>query len=232
MSIQSLPELESFSRPWAGVGVSLGAHPDPEELSRKCGVTLPSSLVNAATARKLEYLAGRHCARQALLRAGYTGAAELAIGEDRAPVWPAGWVGSITHKAGLAWAAAASSDRLRSIGIDTEPVMTEATWRRVERAVVTEREQALEARKALGDALFVTTVFAAKESLYKCLHPLVKRFFGFHDAQITELDLAKGVFRIELLTDLSAEFARGWNIPGRVRSGSEAIQTLVALEKH
>ncbi len=30
-------------------------------------------------------------------------------------------------------------------------------------------------------------IFSAKESLYKCFYPLVKRFFGFHAVEL-ELD--------------------------------------------
>src|SRR5690606_3948746 len=53
--------------------------------------------------RQSEFLAGRLCAREAL--ACLTQQRSIpAVGEDGAPQWPAGVVGSITHGAGLALA--------------------------------------------------------------------------------------------------------------------------------
>src|SRR5690606_10927778 len=64
--------------------------------------------VPGASKRQCEYLAGRLCARHALHR--LTGQADVpAVGEDRAPHWPAGVVGSITHSQGQAAALGAST---------------------------------------------------------------------------------------------------------------------------
>jgi len=93
--------------------------------------------VRGVAKRQAEYLAGRLCAREALRCV--TGQASVpAVGEDRAPQWPRGVVGSITH--GDNWAAAlvAPNHQWRALGLDVE---------RLEQAFL-EREGQADARGA------------------------------------------------------------------------------------
>ncbi len=53
-------------------------------------------LIKAVPKRIHEFAGGRACARAALSQIGYGGVAVLR-GADRAPIWPAGATGSITH---------------------------------------------------------------------------------------------------------------------------------------
>ncbi|MBN1173619.1 MAG: 4'-phosphopantetheinyl transferase, partial [Micromonosporaceae bacterium] len=53
-------------------------------------------VARAVPRRRAEFTTGRHCARLALASLGVEPAAILA-GPDRAPRWPAGIVGTITH---------------------------------------------------------------------------------------------------------------------------------------
>src|SRR5690242_7832438 len=60
---------------------------------------------NAVEKRIAEFCAGRHCAREALRALGRTPGAILA--EGRAPIWPDGVVGAITHCTGYCGAVVA-----------------------------------------------------------------------------------------------------------------------------
>src|SRR6185436_3932671 len=95
--------------------------PTKETLVAFDGITLPDSLRTAIVKRRVDFAAGRFCARAAM-RACAPDVAEdaVAIGADRAPVWPTGVVGSIAHTAGHAIAAAAKVEVARSVGIDVE----------------------------------------------------------------------------------------------------------------
>ena len=78
--------------------------------------------VRGVAKRQAEYLAGRLCAREALRRVtGQPGVP--AVGADRAPQWPLGVVGSITH--GDNWAAAlvAQREQWRALGLDVERLL-------------------------------------------------------------------------------------------------------------
>ncbi|WP_200918083.1 4'-phosphopantetheinyl transferase [Jeongeupia sp. HS-3] len=167
---------------------------------------LPDSLANAALKRRIEFLAGRHCARAALRDAGFSGHAGLAIGADRAPQWPAGWVGTITHSHGVALAAAAPAALYRGIGLDVE------RWVDAERAAKLAGHVALDAEwarcpVALSSPAWFTLVFSMKESLFKALYPQVGRYFGFHDAEVVEADAGEAV--LQLVNTLSPQHPAG-----------------------
>ena len=144
----------------------------------------------------------------ALGRLGVAATTPILRGEDRAPIWPAGFVGSISHTDTWCAAAVARADDLRSIGIDLEPAtpLKEALWRRV----CTQAER--DTLSGLANAgLTGKVLFSAKEAVYKCQYPLTRRFLGFHAVEI-ELDDAgfRAVFREE-----AGEFQRGDVLRGR-----------------
>ena len=61
------------------------------------GLALPVTLDKAVQKRKAEFLAGRYCARAALAQLDGSLAVNIGIGANREPLWPPGFVGSITH---------------------------------------------------------------------------------------------------------------------------------------
>ena len=54
------------------------------------------AVARAVPARRAEFAAGRRAAHRAMERLGVP-AAPVAMGSDRAPVWPPGVIGSISH---------------------------------------------------------------------------------------------------------------------------------------
>lgn len=127
--------------------------------------------------RLREFSAGRHCARKALARLGYEPVA-LPVGPGRAPMWPAGTIGSISHTDGIAIAVVARQAKLRSLGIDMEsadplePALLGMVCRDEEQAALTASGLQLQHGAKL--------VFSAKESIYKCLWPVTGIFLEFH----------------------------------------------------
>ena len=80
-----------------------------------------AGIVSAARMRELE--SGRHYAKQALSKLGLS-AADLPISSNRAPLWPKGTIGSITHvkkyAEGYCAVAVGHARDIRAIGIDAE----------------------------------------------------------------------------------------------------------------
>ena len=76
------------------------SQPDPLEAPERAAVA------GAVASRQREFAGGRTCARRALLRLGHA-AQPIPVGACRAPVWPHGVVGSITHCSSFAAAAVA-----------------------------------------------------------------------------------------------------------------------------
>ena len=163
--------------------------------------------------RKNEFRAGRLCAHDALATLGVP-FQPLLTGPDREPVWPSGMVGSISHSNVLCVAAAARQSELRAIGIDTE--MDEALSDALIPKICTDREAARGMHKQ---------VFSAKEATYKCLHPIVKKFFGFHAA---EVEFAGDEFEVTLVVDLPP-YTRGARFRGKHRTEGGLIATVLSV---
>jgi enterobactin synthetase component D len=128
---------------------------------------------------------------------------DIPVAEDgRAPSWPSNVVGSITHSRHLVAAAISDTKLLIGLGIDLE----EKDRVKIELAKNILSVQDLKIAPGLSERELLTLIFSAKESLYKALYPLVKKYFGFDKAAVTKIDLENKVFIIELLDVLSADF--------------------------
>lgn len=129
-----------------------------------------------APLRRRELVAGRTALREALGMA-----VPILRGARGAPILPAGWIGSISHKGTHAAALVAPAGDV-FIGIDLEHA--QAPRQPIGRRILTAREQA-----AVGaeDAREVTLRFAIKEAIYKAIDPIVQRYVGFTEV---ELELA------------------------------------------
>ena len=180
-----------------------------------------------ASKRLREFTLARACARRALAGLGVVDF-PLCNGEDRAPIWPDGIVGSITHSRGVCAVAAARERDVRGIGLDAEtlrplePAVLERITSDSERAHL---DSLPPARHPGGWGLLV---FSAKEAFYKCYYPLTRTFLGFHDAEI-EVDASAGRFVARLVRQ-DAPAADGLRrFEGRFAVGSDYLATAVSL---
>ena len=191
----------------------------------QCDIIAPESIQRSVSKRQAEYLAGRVCARSALL--ALTGAAQVpAIGADRAPVWPDPIVGSITHGSGRAAAVIAHREHCKGLGLDIESLLPAARAERLRAEILTPAEQA-RMDPAQVDTV-VTLTFSLKESLFKALYPLVGKRFYFEHAEVLHWS-AEGYARLRLLTDLSAQFGNGFEIDGQFAWFDGHLLSLVAV---
>jgi len=135
-------------------------------------------LARAVSSRRTQFSRGRAVARSALVAAGGP-LTPIPVGANRQPVWPEGFIGSITHTAGLVAAAVAPSRAARALGLDAE-----------QRAPLPEdvRGTVLHSCEEHLDPVRETIVFSAKESIHKALNPLADVWLDFLDVQVA-LDL-------------------------------------------
>jgi 4'-phosphopantetheinyl transferase EntD len=138
----------------------------------------------AAPERRREFATVRCCARAALAKLGVP-AAPILPGTDRAPRWPAGVVGSMTHCAGYRAAAVARSAERRALGIDAEPHAALPG----EALDLVARDEERERLLALGDAApglhWDRILFSVKEAVFKAWFPLTRRWLDFADVAAT-----------------------------------------------
>ncbi|WP_296270791.1 4'-phosphopantetheinyl transferase family protein [Pseudomonas sp. UBA6323] len=221
-----LDDHDSLPRPLAGAQL-ISTRFDPALLAEddlaRCGIPP----VRGVAKRQAEYLAGRLCAREALRRV--TGQASVpAVGEDRAPQWPRGVVGSITH--GDNWAAAlvAPDDRWRAVGLDVERLLPAERAQRLQGEILTPTElQRLQDLDENARALRISLTFSIKESLFKALYPLTLTRFYFQDAEL--LDVDQDCARLRLLIDLNTDWRAGTELDGQFVLFNNKVLSLVAV---
>ena len=133
------------------------------------------AVAKALDRRRRPFAFGRACAREVLGR-------EVAIpaGPDRQPIWPPGFIGSITHTDEHAAAVVGP----QPIGIDLESLAHAARAPDLLLAVTTPTERAVFGRSMKPERL-AAIVFSAKESVYKCLFPLLGVFLDFQDVELS-----------------------------------------------
>jgi 4'-phosphopantetheinyl transferase EntD len=154
-------------------------------------------VARAVDKRRREFTTARACARTALAGLGVE-SAPILPGEQGAPQWPPGIVGSITHCAGYRAAAVARARDVLTIGLDAEP--DEALPRGVLEVVSLpgERRRLRDLAAAAPGTCWDRLLFCAKEATYKAWFPLARRWLGFEDADIT-INATDGTFESRLL---------------------------------
>ena len=133
--------------------------------------------------RLREFAAGRAAARAAMAQLGVPVAA-IPMGPDRAPIWPEGVTGSISHCATAALAVVMASTGAGTIGVDIEeatgldPDLWETVLTPTERDWVRTLPRETQAQVA-------KRAFCAKEAVYKAQYPQTGRVIGFEDVELT-----------------------------------------------
>jgi len=212
------PSVSRYSATIPALAVAVG---------RWAGVALPPALQRATAKRRVQFLAGRHCARMAIEGVAPEALADaLPQDPDGCPVWPVRLVGSISHTDRFATAAVALRSEARGLGVDVEPVMSGEATAEIERLIAS-NEETRRVRRAgdLAAAEALTLVFSAKESLYKALYPATRQSFEYLDCEIVRLDPDERRFVIRIGAPFNVamgrtEFEGGYELTGgEVRTG-------------
>src|SRR6185295_16435570 len=102
--------------------------------------------------------------------------------------------------------------------------------------ICSNQERALLARGlAAPEHHLVTFAFSAKESLYKCLYPLVGKFMDFSAARVVAVtghahsERLVGELALELSVDWSPEFRAGRQFQARFLATERHVESAVVL---
>jgi enterobactin synthetase component D len=194
---------------------------------RPFGIEVPASMQHAVPKRRQEFAAGRWCVREALRRLDPAlEHVEVGIGSHREPLFPDGVVGAISHGGGIASAAVAWQRDALGVGIDLEAWIAADALASVLDAVLVEGEATrLLQQTGWSLARVATLVFSAKETLYKCLFPSVRRYFDFKDAELCSIEPSTGRFTARLRVSLTDDLRDGERFEGRMQIADEGVIT-------
>jgi enterobactin synthetase component D len=142
-----------------------GLHPD--EIARAHDFT---------EIRRASFIGGRSALALALAHLGLTDRPSIGTDARGAPVLPAGYVGSVSHKGARAVALAAHDDGF-DLGVDIE--LVRAPRKGVAEMILTPTELARS-----PDPMQVLAAFSLKESIYKAIAPTLKRYVAFREAEV------------------------------------------------
>ena len=176
------------------------------------------AVLRAVQKRRAEFAAGRRAARLAL-RGGGHNAVAIPQNAHRAPVWPEGLVGSLSHDNGLAIAGVARLAQVRALGLDLAEADDFPAHLRdqVLRTPREKQQSGLEARLN----------FSAKESVFKAFYPMVQEYFGFDAVEVLP-DMEAGLFDVRLRRTLGSH-PEGAPFQGRFAIVERRLVTLLAI---
>jgi 4'-phosphopantetheinyl transferase EntD len=168
-----------------------------------------AQVANAVDKRRREFALGRSCARRALAALGVAPAV-IVNDAGRAPVWPAGVIGSITHTHDYCCAVVARAGGWASLGLDAE-LLRPLEPGVCERIVLPAEAQQL---ATLEPAIaWPCVVFSIKEAIYKASFPLDRRWLDFLDVEV-RLDPARGAFAAHELANPARTFSGRFAVDG------------------
>lgn len=132
------------------------------------------AIQRAVPRRVSEFIGGRVAARQAMRKLGIQ-PGPIPMGPDRAPIWPMGTVGSISHAGDLCLATVARTQDYQMIGVDLEPDTPLAADLVDEVSTADE----LSERPDAPPTVAAKRIFSAKEAVYKAIYPRLRKVVGF-----------------------------------------------------
>lgn len=148
------------------------------------------AILKAVPRRRAQYAATRLLARRIYRQLGLP-EQPLLNRADRSPIWPSGYVGSVTHTDRWCAVALAQEDQLAGVGIDAEEAK-ELDPAIVARLLTEDERQDLE-RLGRRAGQLGTLWFSAKEAVYKAIFPTVGRYVGFSEVELA-FDFDSGRF--------------------------------------
>lgn len=161
-------------------------------------VHIPDRIAAAIPARKVEYFSGRVLAKHALMMLGSD---EICVGtgKHREPLWPMGFVGSISHTQNFV-SVLLTADIDCLVGIDMECRISEHACDSLT-GVMSGCEVRVLAEAGFSISETYTIGFSAKETLFKALFPKVKRYLDFNQFVISSYDRIKSSIDIKYLSE-------------------------------
>lgn len=222
--IQQKFSFPEFARPLFSDRVAM-AWTDPRAPMPRLMGDEDLAIEQVSAARAREFGAGRAAARAAMELLGHVPRPVLQ-GEDRAPIWPAGLKGSITHTDRDCAAVVTDAPEIAALGLDLEPMsaLEPSLWPEI----CTMAEMHWLA--SLGPSQrghFAKLIFCAKEAVYKAQYQISRTMLDFQSVELN-IDLSAhrfgGRFRIDV-----PGFKEGTLIHGRFAILSSSFCAAVEL---
>lgn len=199
-----------------------------DDLFTQLGVRFNPSLMKAVAKRKAEFLAGRYCCKKALSYFNIEDF-EVKVGQHRAPQWPLGLKGAITHNSHHAMVALTQEENTLGIGIDIESIMSIKTMKDIKNSILRDTEQSLLNVPEVSEMVACSLIFSVKESFFKAAYPSTGYYFDFDAINIDRIDYQQQRFYLTVQQDLNPTIYSGKQFSGGFAFVDEQVISLLRL---
>ena len=178
----------------------------------------------AVDKRRREFSAGRAYARLALAAWGCP-PQPIPVSANRVPLWPKGYVGSISHSNDLCAAVVAKTEVYAALGLDIEsaaPLPVDL------QDMICRREEQF--CRSIPGCDLAKLLFVAKEAVFKAYYPLTGIFLDFHDVVI-EVDSANTSFEATLIDHEKRHVSANRPLVGRFGALDAHIVAVVTIAR-
>lgn len=205
-------------------GLAVAAR-DPRQMPVAADPREADRLGKAVPRRVAEFHAGRAAARAAMVAMSLP-PRPIPMGPDRAPIWPEGLTGSISHTSTACVAAVGARGEWAGIGVDLEDATPLDALLVAE--VCTKAEQRWLGHQPPSErGLMAKLIFSAKEATYKAQYSLSGQLFGF---EVLELTIDRDVSRFQACFQSDqGPFAKGTILEGSFAHAAGLLVTGVAV---
>lgn len=172
-------------------------------------IDFPETIQQSVLKRQAGFFFGRHIARKSL-KALNIMHADIPIGKDRNPIWPANTIGSISHTDSIAIACSQYLSTKQYLGVDIEKLLDCKTYKEIKPFIINHNEAALLSGGQLPDQTGLTLAFSAKESLFKAIYPYLEYYLNFSDSNIIYVNDSVAILAVsnELAVQLNQQYFR------------------------
>ena len=164
--------------------------------------------------RQAQFLAGRVAAKQALsLNSIQVMPKHVGIGNTREPIWPAAFLGSISHTGHTSIASVCKKNKTPAgLGIDIQETISQQLQSQISSTVLTYNDCQWFTKRLnhFHKSLLFTLIFSAKESFFKAAFISVGQYFDFIDVSIIAIDTEKQQLTLKTNKNLSPEIKNGF----------------------
>ena len=96
------------------------------------------------------------------------------------------------------------TNHYRALGIDIQTSLSTPAAEKLQGRILSRDEVRVIEQHPLPRATSVALCFSAKESIYKALYPIVKRYFGFASAELYAIDTQAATLQLSIALELAA----------------------------
>lgn len=139
-------------------------------------------VAKAVAKRQADFITGRWCAHQALLRLGLP-AEVIAANALGGPIWPSGAVGSISHDGGMCLATVLPSTLAAGVGVDLFDTQRAFSTEGFDTLVLSPEELRFSATM-VDRYTYLALLFSAKESVVKAVSDVVGRYLDMREIDV------------------------------------------------